>query len=82
MRFDGPKMGPRPSQEGSWGDLGPSWGDFGPLLETLGLSLEGLGELLGRLEEVWGCSWELWGSLGTVLAAHEAINWSFWDATC
>ena len=31
--------------------------------------------VLGRLEGVLG-------SLGTVLAAHEAINGSFWDATC
>ena len=78
LRFDGPKMGPRPSQEGSWGDLGPSWGDFGPLLGTLGPSLEGLGGLLGRLEGVLGCSWRLLGSFGTVLAAHEALNGSFW----
>ena len=31
-----------------------------------------------RLEGVLGCSWGLLGSFGTVLAAHEAINGSFW----
>ena len=56
LRFDGPKMGPRPSQEGSWGDLGPSWGDFGPLLGALEPSWDGLGGLLGRLEGVLGSS--------------------------
>ena len=53
--------------------LGPSWGGLGPLLGALGPSLEGLGGLLSRLEGVLG-------SLGTVLAAHEAINGSFWNA--
>ena len=61
-------MAPRPFQEGSWGGLGP-------LLGALGPSLEGLGGLLSRLEGVLG-------SLATVLAAHEAINGSFWNATC
>ena len=41
---------------------------------ALGPSSEGLGGLLSRLEGVLG-------SLGTVLAAHEAINGSFWNAT-
>ena len=54
--------------------LGSSWGGLGPLLGALGPSLEGLGGVLSRLEGVLG-------SLGTVLAAHEAINGSFWDAT-
>ena len=71
-------MAPRPSQEGSWGVLGPSWGGLGPLLGALGPSWEGLGFFFGRLEGVLGCSWGLLGSLGTVLAAHEAINESFW----
>ena len=66
-----PRWPPRPSQERSWGGLGPSWGGLGPLLGALGPSLEGLGGLLGRLEGVLG-------SLGTVLAAHEAIDGSFW----
>ena len=66
-------MAPRPSQEGSWGVLGPCWG-LGLLLGALGPSLEGLGGLLSRLEGVLG-------SLGTVLAAHEAIYGSFWNAT-
>ena len=57
------------------GVLGPSWGGLGPLLGALGPSLEGLGGLLSHLEGVLG-------SLGTILAAHEAINGSFWDATC
>ena len=57
------------------GLLGSSWGGSGPLLGALGPSLEGLGGLLSRLEGVLG-------SLGTVLAVHEAINGSFWDATC
>ena len=48
-------------------------GGLGPLLGGLGPSLEGLGRLLSRLEGVLG-------SLGTVLAAHEAINGSFWHA--
>ena len=60
--------------------LGPSWGGLGPLLGALGPSLEGLGGLLGCLEEVLGCSWDLLRSSGTVLAAHEAINGSFWNA--
>ena len=64
-------MAPRPFQERSWGGLGPLWGGLGPYLE-------GLVGLLGRLEGVWGCSWGLWGFLGTGLAAHEAINGSFW----
>ena len=55
--------------------LGPSLGGLGPLLGALVPSFEGLGGLLSRLEGVLG-------SLGTVLAAHEAINGSFWDATC
>ena len=58
-------------QRAPWGVLGPSWGGLGPLLGALGPSLEGLGGLLSRLEGVLG-------SLGTVLAAHEAINGSFW----
>ena len=78
LRFVGPQMAPRPSQDGSWVDLGPSWEGLGPLLGALGSSLEGLGRLLGRLEGVFGCSWELLGPLGTVMAAHEAINGSFW----
>ena len=57
------------------GLLGSSWGGLGPLLGALGPSLEGLGGLLSRLEGVLD-------SLGTVLAAHEAINGSFGDATC
>ena len=55
------------------GPLGSSWGGLGPLLGALGPSLEGLGGLLSRLEGVLG-------SLGPVLAAHEAINGSFWNA--
>ena len=51
-----------------------------PLLGALGPSLEGLGGLLGRLEGVLGCSWALLGSFGKVVAAHEAINGSFWNA--
>ena len=46
LRFDGPKMAPRPSQEGSWGGLGP-------LLGALGPSWDGLGRVLGRLEGVF-----------------------------
>ena len=65
-------MAPSPFQERSWGGLGPLWGGLGPSLK------EGLGGLLDRLEGVWGCSWGPGGSLGTVLAAHEAINGSFW----
>ena len=63
LRFDGPKMAPRPSQEGSWGVLGPSWEDFGPLLGALEPSWDGLGGLLGRLEGVLGCSQGLLGPL-------------------
>ena len=73
LRFDGPKMAPRPSQEGSWGGSWVVLGGLGPLLGALGPSLEGLGKLLSRLEGVLG-------SLGTGLAAHEAINGSFWNA--
>ena len=73
-----PRWPPSPSQEGSWGVLRPSGGGLGPLLGALGPSLEGLGALFGCLEAVLGCSWGLLGSLGTVLAAHEAINGSFW----
>ena len=36
------------------------------------------GEVLGRLGGVLGRSWGLLGPLETVLAAHEAINGSFW----
>ena len=49
-----PRWPPRPSQEGSWGGLGP-------LLGALGLFLEALRRLLGRLEGVLGCFWELLG---------------------
>ena len=62
----------------SWVSLGAPWGGvLGRSWGALGPSLEGLGALLGRLERVLGCSWGLLGSLGTVLAAHEAINGSF-----
>ena len=71
---DGSKTVPRGLRE----SLGPSWGSLGPLLEALGPSLEGLGKLLGRLVGVLGCSWGLLGSFGHILAAHEAINGSFW----
>ena len=54
LLFDGPKMAPRPSQEGSWGDLGSSWGGLGPLLGALGASWDGLGGVWGRLEGVLG----------------------------
>ena len=56
------------------GFLGRLGGVLGRSLGALGPSFEGLGGLLGRLERVLG-------SLGTVLAAHEAINGSFWTAT-
>ena len=56
-----------------------SSGDLAPLLGALGPSLESLEGPLGRLEGVLGCSWELLGSSGTVFAAHEAINGSFWN---
>ena len=49
-------------------------GVLGSLLGAFGPSLEHPGGLLGRLEGVLG-------SFGTVLAAHEAINSSFWNAT-
>ena len=69
------------SQDGSKSVLGPLWGrlggvlgGLGPLLGAAGPSLEGLGGLLGRLER-------LLGSFRTVLAAHDAINGSFWNAT-
>ena len=42
----GPQKAPRPSQEGSWGGLGP-------LLGALGPSWDGLGRVLGRLEGVF-----------------------------
>ena len=71
LRFVGPKMAAR-------GALGSSWGGLGSLLGALGPSWDGLGGLLGRLEKVLGSSWGLLGPLGTVLAAHEAINGSFW----
>ena len=63
---------------GPLGGLGPSGGGLGPLLGALGPSWDGLGGLLGRLEGVLGSSWGLLGPLGTVVAAHEAINGSFW----
>ena len=53
-------MAPRPSQEGSWGGLGP-------LLGALWPSLEGLGGLLGRLEGVLDCSSALFGRSWAVL---------------
>ena len=46
LLFIGPKMAPRPSQEGSWGGLGP-------LLGALRPSWDGLGKVLGRLEGVF-----------------------------
>ena len=79
---DGSKTVPRGLLGGglgpSWAALGPSWAGLGPLLGALGPSLDGLGGLLGRLEGVLGRSWGLLGPLETVLAAHEAINGSFW----
>ena len=57
-------MAPRPSQEGSWGVLGPSWEDFGPLLGTLGPSWDGLGGFWAVLRGSWaalGGFWALYG---------------------
>ena len=75
---DRPKKPPGGVLGRLWEVLGSSWRGLGPLLGALGPSLEGLGGVLGRLEGVLGCSWGLLGSLGTVLAAHKAINGSFW----
>ena len=46
-RFDGPKMAPRPSQEGSWGGLGPLLEPFGPSLGGLGAHFGPFGGVLG-----------------------------------
>ena len=47
--------------------LGRSWGLLGPLWTVLG--------------GFWAVLRASWAALGTVLAAHEAINGSFWNAT-
>ena len=79
---DGSKMAAKTVSRGLLGGLGSSWGGLGAVLgrswAALGGSWALFGRLLGRLEGVLGCSWELLGPLGTVLAAHEAINGSFW----
>jgi len=77
-RQDRPTRAPGEGLGPSWGALGLFWESLGPLLGVLGPSLGGLWGLLGSLEGVLGCSWELLDPLGSVLAAHEAINGSFW----
>ena len=67
---DGPKMAPRPSQDGSWAVLGPSWGGLGPLL----------GASWGVLGRSWGLLGPIWAVLGLVLDRLGVVLEPFWGS--